>query len=395
MLTHAHGYRTDEADPAQGPADELRFDRGDLLRAQRRDDGTLLVEGYAARPGVYIYRNADGSERRELVPRSTLEAFARTLARSPVTLRHPGREDGGRVTPDNYQRLSVGDVDGEVLIEDDGFVRVKVAIRRRDAIDAVESKEIRELSPGYGVRLDTTPGTDPEFGAYDAIQVERFGNHLALVENARGGSGCHIRVDGAPPRPRESAATRNDGVAMHTILAVLARHGLVVRTDSEGAIDPTDLDSVLVARKQDHDSQLKQVNDRADEKAATLEAERDAEKARADKAEQRVTELEQAAQERADADALAGLVEVAKGLKLDTKGKDLKALRLAIAGTQIDRADGLEDKPDAYLDALIDRAKAQPAARFEGEPKPKDKRADGDEPFFKDLGSTYTNRGDA
>lgn len=383
MLTHAHGYRTDEADPAQGDADTLRFDRGDLLRAQRRDDGTLLVEGYAARPGVYIYRNADGSERRELVPRSTLEAFARTLARSPVTLHHPGREDGGRVTPDNYQRLAVGDVDGEVLIEDDGFVRVKVAIRRRDAIDAVQSKQIRELSPGYGVRLDSTPGTDPEFGAYDAIQVERFGNHLALVENARGGSGCHIRVDGAPKRPPESATT--PGVPMLIKLAaLLAAHGMSVRTDSEEAA-LADLEAGLKATKQAHDTAR---SDAADA-ATALEADRDAEKARADKAEQRVTELETAAKERADADALAGLVEVAKGLKLDTDGKDLKALRLAIAGTQLDRADGLEDKPDAYLDALIDRAKAQPAGRLEGEPKPKDaKRADSDDkPIYRPLGA--------
>ena len=392
-------WRTDEGAPEPSP--EIRHDRGELLSAKRLDDGTLLVEGYAARPGVYVYRNADGSERRELVPRSTLIDFARTLGRNPVTLHHPDRTDGRKVTPDNYSKLSVGDVDGDVVIEDDGYVRVKLAVRRRDAIDAVEGDGTTELSPGYAVQLDETPGVDDEFGAYDAVQVKRWGNHLALVDNARGGSGCHIRVDGDPRASRDDhppgpSGRPTTGAPMLTALvALLARHGMSVRTDSEEAA-LADLDTGLAALKQDRD------NDKAaaDTAAATLTADRDAEKKRADDAEAKVTELEGELQARDDAAELDRLAKVAAKVQVDAKGLDLPGLRLAIAKTQVGDAD-LTGKADAYLDALVDRADAAevPTGRWEGKPTQRNdndtKRADGgNKPIHASLGSTYSKRGD-
>jgi hypothetical protein len=141
------------------------------------------------------YRQADGSVVREFVPRETLHDAASllTLGRAPLTLEHP-RED---VSPDNVQELGVGDVDGEVVIADNGFVRVRGAARRKDAIDAIDDDVKRQLSPGYSCRIDPTPGIDPEFGAYDAIQRERRYNHLAIVGAARGGVQIRLRADSA------------------------------------------------------------------------------------------------------------------------------------------------------------------------------------------------------
>lgn len=223
-----------------------RFDRGgELLRAsfRRGSDGALLCEGIPVREGVLVYRTADGGERRELVSRQAVLDTARTIARAPVTLEHPAE---GFVTAVNFDKLGVGDVDGEAVVEEDaqgGFAKVKLAVRRKDALDAIDSGETRELSPGYSVTLDETPGVHEIFGRYDAIQVSRECNHLALVPKGRGDrvvlradAGDAVQVGVAAPvnspagaarSPREDSSTMKNG-----LIALLTALG-VSRFDSE------------------------------------------------------------------------------------------------------------------------------------------------------------------
>lgn len=171
---------------------EHRRDRGALLTPRWHGD-VLLCQGLAARPGIYEYRNADGTITRELVTAETLSRSVAGLARAPVTLDHPDVD----VRADNHAELNVGDVDGDIEVQDDGYIRVKIAVRRKDAQDAVLNKTQRELSPGYVAKIDKTPGEHPEFGKYDAEQVERTYNHLAIVRDARGGSRVALRTDNA------------------------------------------------------------------------------------------------------------------------------------------------------------------------------------------------------
>lgn len=172
-----------------------RYDRGHLRSAVRTAEGYYLVEGYVSRPGVLEYVEADGSTRRELVlPEELHRADSlETLARKPVTLEHPDEF----LTPENVGEHSVGDVDGEVEIERlNGFVRVKMAVRRSDGISALDAG-ICELSPGYTCDLDATPGTHPEFGPYDAIQRNRRYNHTAITRAGRAGPMVRLRKDSA------------------------------------------------------------------------------------------------------------------------------------------------------------------------------------------------------
>lgn len=170
--------------------EERRYDRGSL-QTPRWHGNVLLAQGYAARPGVYEYRNVDGTITRELIRPETLVRSVAGLARCPVTLDHPDED----VTSANHDSLNVGDVDGEVEIQDDGYVRVKIAVRRKDAQQAVTNGTQRELSPGYVAKIDKTPGRHPEYGDYDAEQVDRTYNHLAIVKDARGGPRIAIRTD--------------------------------------------------------------------------------------------------------------------------------------------------------------------------------------------------------
>lgn len=171
----------------------VRADRGELLRAVRTSEGYILAEGFAARPGVMRYSDGE-AEWLELVPEETLHDSESllTLAGKPLTVEHPAQPVG----PDNVGELGAGDVGDEVTIADNGYLRVKVAARRRDALEAIDTGK-QELSPGYTCDVDWTPGEHPKYGRYDAVQRNRRYNHLALVDRARGGPSIRLRVDGA------------------------------------------------------------------------------------------------------------------------------------------------------------------------------------------------------
>lgn len=177
--------RIDRLSPVQEVLD-------DLLPPEEGPGGSMLIEGIVARPGIYLYADGKGGTIRELVPRSTLwdSQTAETLGRTPVTIEHPRTF----VNDSNVRDLSHGDVDGELVEAKGGFVKIKMAIRTAEAKDAIANGK-RQLSPGYRCWIDDTPGEDPEFGAYDSVQVRREYNHVALCDAARGGAVCSMRVD--------------------------------------------------------------------------------------------------------------------------------------------------------------------------------------------------------
>lgn len=175
--------------------DGVVFEGAELLPPVFHEDGSVTVDARIARPGIYVYRNPDGSTRRELV---TSEVLAQpddlaTLRRVAVTLRHPAER---AVSAQNAEDVIVGDVGETVTVEPDGGIRAQLRVRFPAAIEALR-RGVREISPGYGVggRYDPTPGIDPVHGAYDARQLGRTYNHVAIVDRARGGAGCHARVD--------------------------------------------------------------------------------------------------------------------------------------------------------------------------------------------------------
>lgn len=340
---------------------ERRYDRGELLHPVSLPNGTLLVEGFAAREGILEYRRGDGSVRREFVPASTLAASAAGLARAPVTLLHPDpvkHADG--VTPDNVAELGVGDVDGEVTVHADGFIRVKMALRRRDAIVAVRTKSARELSGGYDVVLDPTPGEN-QYGRYDAVQVERTYNHLALVPSGRAGRAVHVRADtaeatttigGSPPKHR-------GGTVNSRFLPLLTLLGISSRIDSdEEAIDAC-VDRLN--KRSDAESSEKARADKAEALAAT-------EAARADKAEAELASHVAAAQTRSDAEERSSLVALGGRMGLANIAADvpLPLLRRTVAQAHLGR-DLRADASDDMIAGVIEAASAKHADGAEAE----------------------------
>lgn len=241
----AHEEEEEERDDS-GLKREWRKDRVPFLRpSMRMDDGRLMLQAFIAKPGILTYRLADGREVRELITAAELHdpVSLRTLGQAPVTLEHP-RVD---VDSDNVKELAIGNVGDVVTIADDGFIKVNMVIRRADGISAVQSRDKGETSPGYTTLIDPTPGVDPEFGRYDAIQRGRRYNHVAVTEAARGGHDIKLRADSGiqilppsdvpvPPTVPVPEATMHLRL-MPLLLSSLALMGME-RTDADALIKP-------------------------------------------------------------------------------------------------------------------------------------------------------------
>lgn len=166
-----------------------------LAAAKRTRSGTLRVQGFATRVGVFTYKNKDGSLRRELrLPEEVFRLDSLdSLMLVPVTLGHPPEGIlGDHADPKLVAKHSAGSVSGPAPHGD--AVKVDISLIREDAIAAAEAG-IRELSCGYTLQsLEQTPGVwrgQP----YDVIQRGITYDHLALVPMGRAGEGAHIRLD--------------------------------------------------------------------------------------------------------------------------------------------------------------------------------------------------------
>lgn len=173
-------------------------DRLTLDAPKRTKDGFMAVRAKAARAGVYDYAafEVGGVERgfkaadTVKVYRPESEVFAPDSVASflakPVTNDHPAQP----VTADNWKQHARGVNMG--ALRDGEYLAFDLVMMDAALIADVDSGK-RELSNGYSCVLDWTAGTTPEGQAYDAIQRNIRGNHIAVVDKGRAGSECAIK----------------------------------------------------------------------------------------------------------------------------------------------------------------------------------------------------------
>lgn len=184
---------------------ELRYDRGTLRKPRLKANGFKEYDALATRTGVFVYRNVDGSERREYRPPN--EVFRadtlQSLANVPVTDDHPPRMVG----PENASLYTRGAVSPNVS-QEDSFVAVSFTV-----FDAALQRKMDSgktaISLGYRCDVIYTPGITPEGEHYDAIQTGIVYNHLAVVDAARGGEHLKVRMDDDERNDEKSAAQSN------------------------------------------------------------------------------------------------------------------------------------------------------------------------------------------
>lgn len=180
---------------------EMRFDRVDL-KAMHNDHGFIHDSPILTRTGVFEYRDAQGKVRREYRPphvvfhKDSLDAYRGI----PITDGHLGK-----MTSKNVKGVTVGSVlsvgrqDGDNLLAD-------VVIHDTGPVEAGK----KELSVGYEVEFDETPGVSPQNERYDAVQIAIRPNHLAIVKKGRAGT-ARLNLDAADaedePTKEETAMT--------------------------------------------------------------------------------------------------------------------------------------------------------------------------------------------
>ena len=195
----------------------VRLDSMPLQRAQFTDEGYLVDKPILTSIGIFEYKNPNGTLRREL--RLPEEVFARESLESyrgkPVIVTH----DAGLIDKNNVHDETIG------TILSDGYksgndVRAEIIIHDTDEM---RESGLKELSLGYNLELDETPGV--WMGEhYDAIQRNIRVNHLALVREARAGEKARLNIDGrdsdtntlqggkAEMRKSLKKTRRNDGI---------------------------------------------------------------------------------------------------------------------------------------------------------------------------------------
>jgi hypothetical protein len=324
------------------------FDAVTLGEPRLTRDGYLVADAKIARTGIQLYsgkevdpENKQGWRDKAVVRvfRPESEVFSTdalaSFAHRPVTNDHPSEA----VSAANWKSHSVG-MTGNEIARDGEYIRVPMVVMDQAAIADWKAGK-RELSCGYESKIVFDAGTTTEGEAFDAIQTDIRGNHLAIVARGRAGSECRIGDQGAPDAG-QSKAPLNHGDRRMTLKTITV-DGLPVETTDAGiaAIDKlrgllTVADTALTAANTTH---------------AKAIADKDAELAKKDG---EIEELKKKVLDDAALDALvadrAAVVTKAKSLDANvvTDGKSIADIKRTVLG------DSVKDKSDAYVDAAWD-----------------------------------------
>ena len=270
-----------------------RYDFSPITKAEITDEGYLKVWSRTARTGVQVYHRADGRTVREYRPPeevSNPDSLA-TFGMKAVTWGHPPV----LLDAENTKQYQIGHNGSQVRFSD-GFVEVAHIITDADSIKKIQRGDAVEVSPGYRVDADDTPGTTPEGEAYDVVQRNIRVNHVAVVPRGRSGPEVRLLLDRMDsedavafeqqkPRPQVPMATVNlDGLTVDLPAEVAGSVQNFVQQSQKAVTELSDRIDSLTSELEDAQAELQAA---LDEKEA---------------AEGRADALEAASEERNDSD---------------------------------------------------------------------------------------------
>lgn len=173
----------------------IRLDKEDMTYFTK--EGYLIDHPIVTRTGIFEYHNPDGSVRKEFRPPEEVfdEESLKSYQGKPVIITH----DAEMVNKDNVSDEEIGTI-LEPGYRDGESVRAKIVIHDTDSM---KDCGLRELSLGYSLEMDETPG---EYNGehYDAIQRNIRINHLALVAEARAGETARLNIDSKDKSKQEA-----------------------------------------------------------------------------------------------------------------------------------------------------------------------------------------------
>lgn len=341
----------------------FRIDKGKYSRgkAQTLRNGFLLAPATVTRTGVFVYRDADGSERRELrLPEEVFNPDSlKTLHLAPITREHPGRP----VDVDNDRHLSIGTTGQDARADGDNVVST-LLLKDRAAIAEAESGKRSEVSCGYWCDHEMSPGTY-KGEHYDCIQRNIEYNHVAMTVKGRAGNArIHLdsvdsdwaemvvsRCDAEDPqtdhtKERQAMKLTIDGITFETEDAQLAQAVGKALGDRDAKISALTADS----------AKLSEDKSKAEARADAAEKDRDKEKAAREDSE-KPEKVQELVKDRLNLERRAGPL-LADSLKKDKKDlADLSddEIRRAVIGL-FDPDMNLDGKDAAYVSAYSEAA---------------------------------------
>ena len=309
-----------------------RFDNV-TFAATKTAEGFIRDTPIVGRAGILLYRNADGTEHREYRPPE--EAFKAdslaSLMGKPITIGHKAFVTAGnaaQVAPVGSV-LSAGRQDGNNIVAD-------IVVYNLDT-------DSRELSCGYTLTLDETPGTTPDGQHYDAVQRNIVYNHLAIVPQGRAGV-ARLNMDGEQVIDDEDNSKEDNKMAEMT----------KVRLDSGIEYDCAPEVKVAIEKMNKDSADAKKAYDTLQAKYDALDAElkKEQEGRKAD-AEKAKANFDAAVKARVE---LLKVAEAHKVVNADsmTDTEIKTAVIKAVRGDAIN----LDGKSADYIEAAYDMAKA-------------------------------------
>lgn len=359
-----------------------RFDFAPITGSETTEEGYLRVWCRAARTGTQLYRRADGSQVREYRPPEEVSSpdSLSTFGMKPATWGHPPV----LLDAANTKQYQIG-YSGSQVRYNDGFVEVALVVTDADAIEKIKRKDATEVSAGYKVDFDPTPGVTPEGEEYAGIQRNIRVNHIAIVPRGRAGPEVRLLLD------RMDSA---DAVAIDPALQPCPPESPVMATVKLDGLEidlPAEAATAVQSFARDMERQLKAAAAERDELSSKLDSlqadldsiayEKEAAEGRADALEERLSELEAGAPrvDTAELDQLvaarlATLQKLAPAFTEDFKfdGVDEESL-YAQAFENLTGSAPREDAEPAYIQGVVDGIlAARSDAEEDGEPSDED-----------------------
>jgi hypothetical protein len=333
----------------------FRYDVAPIEKYELTPEGYLRTWATIARTGVQMYTDADGGVRREYRPEEEVgspESLA-SFAGKAVTFEHPPVLLDSANTKDYQIGFS-----GTEVVYDNGFVRAVMTITDKDAIERIMRGDAKEVSAGYRVQFDPTPGVAKSGEDYDGIQRMIDGNHIAVVRRGRAGPQVKLHLDrlGAEFEVSESVAL---AITKEREDAKMSYEDMKKQYDammSEASKVKEEMDAMS--------KEMKGKCDAAEGRADALEQELEAVRAELDSAKE--INLDSMVQERV---ALIDKARTTLDSEFDFAGKGareiMEAAVKAVRGDAIDLSEKSDDYVQAMFDTLAESARSDSAATDE------------------------------
>ena len=304
----------------------FRYDVAPIDKYELTPEGYLRCWSTIARTGVQMYTDSDGSVRREYRPETEVaspESLA-SFAGKAITLEHPPVLLDSANTKDYQIGFS-----GTEVVYDNGFVRAVMTITDDEAIKRIMRGDAKEVSAGYRVNYEATPGVTDSGENYDGIQKEISGNHIAVVRRGRAGPQVKLhldRLDAADP----------------SLITPLEEPSMTAKVNFDGAEFEVTESVALAITKEREDARMSYEDMK--KKCDELQAAADSMKADMASMEEKMKAKQDSAEGRADA-----LSEENAALK-----SDLEAAKQVNVDSIVEERIALIDKARPSLDSAFD-----------------------------------------